>query len=125
MSLAYRKIAVVGSREFRNWEQLKKTLDEFLQEEDRLVSGGATGADSFAQRYAKETGRTITIHYPKWRTERGYDAGAGFARNRKIVEDSDTVIAFYQKGRFQQGGTRNSIEWSIKLGKDFREFEEE
>lgn len=125
MPLHYRRIAVVGSREFHNWAQLKKVLDETLEPEDQFVSGGAAGADSMAQRYAKDTGRTIVIHYPLWHSERGFDRGAGFKRNKKIIEDCDLVLAFYQKGHFQEGGTANSIEWAVKLDKPYTEYEEE
>jgi hypothetical protein len=35
------------------------------------------------------------------------------------------VIAFYQKGRFQQGGTSNTAEWARKLNVPLFEYEEE
>lgn len=123
--LTFKRIAVVGSREFRNYQQLQHEVAERLEEEDWIVSGGALGADSMAQRYAKEIGGTILIKYPKWRTNGIYDAGAGFKRNEKIVENSDLVLAFYQKGRFRQGGTKNTATWAEKLGVPLFEFEEE
>lgn len=124
--LTYKRIAVVGSREFKNYKQLEREVAARVVDEDWLVSGGALGADSMAQRYAKESGGTILIHYPKWRNERGmYIPGAGFDRNRKIVQSSDIVLAFYQKGKFQQGGTSNTAKWARELGVELIEFEEE
>src|SRR5690348_13264541 len=104
--LTYKRIAVVGSREFGNYEQLKYEVESRRNAaEDWVVSGGAKGADSMAQRLTKETGGAILIHYPKWHNENGiFLRGAGFDRNKKIVESSDVVLAFYQKGRFRQGG---------------------
>jgi len=122
LMIANRKIAVVGSRIFKNWEQLKKTLDEYLQEDDTIVSGGAIGVDSMAQRYAKERGYDIHIFYPKYGR---FGRGATFIRNKRIVENSDLVLAFYSKGRKGLGGTRNTIDHSITLNVPYQEFEEE
>jgi len=120
--IANRKIAVVGSRIFKNWEQLKKTLDEYLQEDDTIVSGGAIGVDSMAQRYAKERGFDILVCYPRYGR---FGRGATFIRNRRIVENSDLVLAFYSKGRLGEGGTANTIHWAKELGVPYQEFEEE
>ena len=123
--LTYKRIAVVGSREFKNWEQLKSKIDNIITEGDWIVSGGALGADSLAQRYAKEAGYPILIFYPNWRVNGVYDAGAGFKRNGKIVENSDIVLAFYRKNHFQEGGTANTASWARKLNKELIEYEEE
>lgn len=116
-----KRVAVVGSREFKNYAQLSKTLENYIGYEDDLVSGGATGADSMAQRWAKEKGHAIHIYYPRWENGRS----AGFERNKRIVENADLVLAFYQYGRFQQGGTANTISWARKLNVPFEEFQEE
>jgi hypothetical protein len=123
--LTYTRIAVVGSREFKNYNQLKAEIDKRYAEGDWLVSGGALGADSMAQRYAKERGTSILIIYPLWRVDGKYIAGAGFKRNEQIVRNSDIVLAFYQKGKFQQGGTANTAGWARKLGVPLYEFEEQ
>jgi predicted Rossmann fold nucleotide-binding protein DprA/Smf involved in DNA uptake len=116
-----RKIGVVGSRVFQNYKQLSDYLDSIIHRGDSIVSGGAIGVDSMAQRYAKEHGLRIIICYPDYET---HGKGATFIRNREIVENSDRVIAFYARGKFQQGGTSNTIEWARKLGVPFEEFEE-
>lgn len=127
--LTYKRIAVVGSRKFMNYLQLKREIDNIYEEDDWIISGGATGADSMAQRYAKENGLPILIVYPRWRvikgTEKVYDAGAGFKRNKVIVENSDIVLAFYSLGAFQEGGTANTATWARKLEVPLQEFEEE
>jgi len=117
-----RRIAIVGSRTFTNYEQISHKLADILVPSDSLVSGGAVGVDSMAQRYAKESGLEITICYPDYGR---YGKGATFVRNRRIVELSDLVLAFYAKGRFQQGGTANTIHWARELGVPYFEHEEE
>lgn len=127
--LTYRKIAIVGSRKFKNYSQLQRIADTFVGPDDWVVSGGALGADSMAQRFVKERGNTIVIIYPKWRNivdgKSIYDAGAGFKRNKRIVEEADVVLAFYQKDNFQQGGTANTATWARILEKELHEYEEE
>jgi SLOG family YspA-like protein len=123
--LTHKRIAVVGSREFKNYNQLKRIVEEHVSEDDVLVSGGALGADSMAQRWAKEKGRSILIIYPKWNTEGYFDRGAGFKRNEQIVRSSDLVLAFYRKGHFQEGGTANTAMWAKKLEVELKEYEEE
>ena len=50
------KLAVVGSRSFTDYELMKTELDKIKETVDNLVivSGGAKGADTLAERYAKE-----------------------------------------------------------------------
>jgi predicted Rossmann fold nucleotide-binding protein DprA/Smf involved in DNA uptake len=47
------KIAVIGSRDFNDYDFLSESL-KFLSSNDTIISGGARGADSLAERYAKE-----------------------------------------------------------------------
>lgn len=115
-----RRLGIVGSREFVNYRQLCGYLDQICERGDTLVSGGAVGADSLAQRYAKERGLRILIIYPDYKHQ---GRGATFARNRTIVENSDRVYAFYAAGRYQQGGTANTIEWARKLEIPYVEIE--
>jgi predicted Rossmann fold nucleotide-binding protein DprA/Smf involved in DNA uptake len=120
--LTKQRIGVVGSREFHNWLQLSSKLDELVKSpDDEIISGGAIGADSMAQRYAKERGHDIHIYYPKYTV---YGKPATFIRNKLIAENSDLVVAFYQKGRFQLGGTSNTIYWAKELGVPYEEYEE-
>lgn len=121
--LTHKRIGVVGSREFKNWSQLELRVRELLEtDDDEIVSGGAVGADSMAQRFAKQHGYDISIKYPKyWK----FGKPATFIRNKIIAENSDVVVAFYQKGRFQQGGTSNTAKWARELEVPLLEFEEE
>lgn len=119
MSLTTKKVAVVGSREFNDYDALDDALTFYVGPEDTLISGGAIGADSMAQRWAKEHGKTIIIHYPNYLL---YGKGATFARNRKIAQDADLILAFYSKDRFQKGGTAHTVGVGKELGKKVLEF---
>lgn len=119
--LTERTVGIVGSRVFEDYEFFDSIVRTKVQPDDLIVSGGARGVDSFAQRWAKEHGHSILIHYPDY-SRKG--SGATFARNRRIVEDSDLILAFYAKGRFQQGGTANTAKWARELNVPLEEYEE-
>lgn len=121
--LINKKIAVVGSREFKNFAQLNSKVVEYIDsEDDEFESGGALGADSMCQRFCKEEGFDIHIRYPKYKV---HGKPATFIRNERIVRNSDLVLAFYSKDRFQIGGTANAASWARKLNIPLFEFEEE
>ena len=105
------KIAVVGSRTFDDYNLLKETLDKFYPKVTLIVSGGAKGADSLAERYAKGEGIPTLIFKPDWKK---HGKSAGFVRNKDIVSAADTVIAFWDG---ESKGTNNSIDQAIQLGK--------
>jgi hypothetical protein len=68
------------------------------------LNGGAKGADSYGEYYAKERGIPVTIFLPDWNT---YGKKAGYIRNKLIVESSDLVIAFWDR---VSKGTKHSID---------------
>ena len=104
-----KKIAVIGSRDFDNFDLLKSVLDAHCPMV--VVSGGAKGADALAELYAKQNGLEIQLFKPDWKM---FGRGAGVIRNRQIVESCDYVIAFWDgKSR----GTKSSIDYARKLNK--------
>ena len=68
-----------------------------------IVSGGACGADTLAERFASERKLPKRIHYAQWAK---HGARAGPIRNRLIVDDCDELVAFWD-GRSR--GTRSAI----------------
>lgn len=108
------KCAIVGGRDFNDYGFMKKVLDEKfdnLSFVDSIVSGGAKGADTLAERYAKEIGRPVVVFKPDYKK---YGRGAALVRNTQIIEYSDVVYAFWD-GRSR--GTRDAINKAQKLGK--------
>lgn len=101
------KIAVVGSRTFNDYELLRSTLDKYDYIE-LIISGGAKGADSLAERYALENNIKTLIFKPKWSE---YGKRAGYIRNINIIENSDLVIAFWDG---KSKGTKHSIDLAKK-----------
>lgn len=118
----FKRVVVVGSRAFTNWDQLCSIIQTHLEEDDELVSGGSQGVDSMAQRYAKEYGHNIHIYYPK-HVRNG--SGSTFIRNKEMVLNSDLVLVIYAKGQFQSGGTANIAKWARELDVKLIEYAEE
>lgn len=104
------KVAIIGSRTFKNYEFMKESLKAFAIGE--IISGGAKGADSLARRYAEEKNITITEFIPEWDK---YGKSAGFKRNKLIIEQSDAIIAFWDG---QSAGTAHSIRLAKEAGKN-------
>lgn len=105
------KIAIVGTRAFTNYKAASKVLDGFVQDEDIIVSGGARGADSLAERYAEERYLDTIIFKPEWNK---YGGSAGMIRNGQIVEECDYVIAFWDN---KSKGTADTIRKAENTGK--------
>lgn len=79
---------------------------------DEIVSGGARGADSLGERYAKENSIAIKRFTPDWD---GLGKRAGFVRNQDMGNYADTVVAFWDG---ESSGTKHMIEFATKIGLD-------
>ena len=95
------KIAIVGSRSFQDYGLLLETMAR--HKPSAIVSGGAKGADTLAERYAREIDVDCIVFKPDWKR---YGRAAGPKRNKQLVEASDLIIAFWDgKSR----GTKHMI----------------
>lgn len=105
------KVAIVGSRRFSDYETFCKVLDPILPKIALVVSGGARGADSMAERYAKEHGIVLLVYPADWKK---YGKRAGFRRNVVIANVADKMVAFVDK---ESRGTRHAIKKMQQLKK--------
>ncbi|MFC1884652.1 DUF2493 domain-containing protein [Thermodesulfobacteriota bacterium] len=104
------KTAVIGNRDFNDYEKLKQALSQFKI--SVLVSGGAKGADTLAERYADEHGIEKEIIKPDYKS---FGKSAIFIRNREIVEKCERLIAFWNG---KPGGTEYTIKHADKKNKE-------
>ena len=109
------KVAVIGSRGFDDYELVVKTLSNMNI--TLLVSGGAKGADSLGEKYAKEHNIETRIFLPDWTK---YKRAAGVIRNTDIINESDVVVAFWDG---ESKGTLDSINKAKKLNKSLKIIE--
>lgn len=87
------KLAIVGSREFENYDLLCAEVEKIKQTQtvELIVSGGAKGADTLAKRYAALNHIPMMELKPDYK-QFGHNAPA--QRNALIVENADWVLAF-------------------------------
>lgn len=107
------KVAVIGGRDFTNYSLMKLVLDKYHAKYgiSIIVSGGARGADTLAERWAKENQIDYHVFMAKWNLEGNR---AGPRRNLRLVTYSQVVIAFPTENSV---GTYNAISLAEKLGK--------
>jgi len=108
------RVAIIGSRGFKDYTTVIKAMKEFENIHgvvESVVSGGAKGADALAERYAKDNRLPITVYPAEW--ER-YGKKAGYIRNKLIVNDCDFVVAFWDG---ESTGTKSSLDYARETGK--------
>lgn len=108
------KVIVAGSRSFQDYRLLKATLDHLLSRKEGesvvIISGGARGADSLGERYARERGYRVKRFPAQW--ER-YGRSAGYRRNEVMAAYADALVAFWDG---KSPGTRHMIEVACQQG---------
>jgi hypothetical protein len=110
-------LGIVGSRNYVDYEAFKTHIEETLKKWNvnvtnisSVVSGGAKGADSLAERWAKDNAIPTTVFKPDWNK---LGKKAGILRNTDIVNESTHLVAFPTKDSI---GTWDSIRKSTKKG---------
>lgn len=104
-------VAIVGSRGFKNYEYLEKSISIYFKSISKVISGGAKGADSLAKRFAQEKNIEY-IEYPADWDQHG--KAAGFIRNLEIVNNCDVLVAYWDS---VSNGTKHSINIARKTDK--------
>lgn len=99
------RIAIVGSRDFHDYKSMKIFIfDKIkLHQIETIVSGGASGADTLAEKFAKEFNLKLEVYKANWEL---YGKKAGFVRNKDIVKNSEVIFAFWDG---KSKGTENTI----------------
>ena len=87
-------LGIVGSRTFENYTFMKSFVDKWIKDNGKIikiVSGGASGADSLARKYAIENNIPLVEHLPDYKT---YGSCEPIMRNTLIIKDITHLIAF-------------------------------
>lgn len=87
------KLAIVGSREFENYDLLCTEVEKIKQTQtiELIISGGAKGADTLAKRYAALNHIPLMEFKPDYKQ---FGHNAPVQRNALIVKNTDWVLAF-------------------------------
>ncbi|TJW49205.1 MAG: hypothetical protein E5X65_35105 [Mesorhizobium sp.] len=110
-----KRYGFVGSRSRQDQNSVFAKVAE-LPPGSAVVSGGAKGPDKWAEEAARHRGLQTIIHLPEagHSTTRWAATEKFYARNQKIVDDSDVLIAFVSPDR--KGGTEDTIRRARKKG---------
>ena len=119
------KLGVVGSRTITGYDVVRSAINSspwYNKRMDRtiatmgeprvtIVSGGADGVDSSAEKFASKNNLDLEVKEPDY-TDWGGEHPAT-RRNTKIVEESDAIVAVWDGC---SNGTRDSIDKSLDRG---------
>jgi hypothetical protein len=103
------KIAIIGSHTITHYETLQTLLLGVAATE--VISGGATGVDQLAERWAKENGKLLRVIRPAYAQ---HGKQAPLLRNLQIMEAAETVYILWDGN---SRGTKQAMDYAHKLGK--------
>ena len=113
------KFGIIGSRNFIDKEFFICKVNEVIAIEGLptlVISGGAVGADTLAEEWAKENAVEFQVFKPQHKdfpkSIRRF--AAPHARNTLIAEHSDVVIAFWDG---QSTGSKDTVDKALSLSK--------
>jgi len=107
------KLAIVGSRTFTDYILLEQIIlaNYDVNSIEQIISGGAIGTDTLAEKFGDKYKIPKTIFKPDWNL---HGRSAGLIRNDLIIESADEVIAFWDG---ISKGTLYSINFAKKNNK--------
>lgn len=109
------KFAVIGGRDFDDYELLKSFLDSIKMPIDLIVSGGCLNSpDILGEKYADDNCIEKLIFKPEWDK---YGRSVAFVRNKLIIDNADIVIAFWDG---KSKGTKHSLDYAKKKNKHIK-----
>lgn len=94
------RVIIAGGRDYTDYHRLKMYMDCLLEPLDKsqieIISGGAKGADSLGERYARESGYKLKRFPANWNK---YGKAAGPIRNKEMAlyaaEVTGVLVAFW------------------------------
>lgn len=96
------KLGIVGWRDYQDYELFSMIVDDYIHgvggfdKIKTIVSGGAKGIDTFAERYAKDNNIKLIVFEAEWDK---YGKSAGPMRNNYIVESSTHILGLPRKNK--------------------------
>lgn len=104
------RVIIAGSRTITDYNELLKAIAAAKFPISLVISGGARGADTLGERYAKNNGIPVERCLPDWSK---HGNSAGFIRNAEMVNIADALIALWDGN---SRGTMHTITLARKKG---------
>jgi len=102
------RMIIAGSRDFVNYFMFKKLIQGHKDKITTVISGGAEGADSMGEQFARENGIPFEVYPADWDK---YGRSAGSIRNELMASKAEGLIAFWDG---QSRGTKHMIDTAKK-----------
>lgn len=106
------KVGIVGSRRFSDPAQVEAYV-KALPTKASIITGSASGVDAAATRAARA--RNIPVQVLPASLDELADEKKAEARNRRLVEACDVLVAFWDG---TSKGTRATVERALDAGKE-------
>ena len=104
------KLLIVGSRDITDID-----ISKYIPEDvELIISGGAAGVDTLAEKYADEHRISKLILRPNYRF---FGKGAPIKRNRAMVDLADSVLVFWNG---HSKGTKSTIDYAVRSQKEIK-----
>ena len=104
------KLLIAGSRSITDFD-----LSPYIPSDvDEIISGGAPGIDTLAEKYADEHKLSKHILRPKYHI---YKRGAPIKRNKEMVDMADAVLVVWDGS---SKGAQSTVRYAEKLKKTIK-----
>jgi predicted Rossmann fold nucleotide-binding protein DprA/Smf involved in DNA uptake len=110
------RVAIVGSRHFSDPDRVTEYVNG-LPPRASIITGGASGVDSAVAKAARLKGLPVQVMPASF--DEVADASKSVARNQRLVDACDVLVAFWDGG---SPGTRATVERALDAGKEVHVF---
>ena len=106
------KVVIAGGRDYNNLPRMVTAMDKMLQHKPSvtIISGGARGADSLGEQYARLRNYPLIVMKADWDK---YGKRAGYLRNEDMAKVADAVVCFWDS---KSRGTGHMINLTKSIG---------
>ena len=110
------RVAIVGSRRFSEPSRVIDYVNA-LPPRASVITGSASGVDAAATKAARAKGIAVQVIPASF--DELADAGRSAARNQRLVDACDVLVAFWDG---TSKGTRTTVERALDSGKEVHVF---
>jgi predicted Rossmann fold nucleotide-binding protein DprA/Smf involved in DNA uptake len=110
------RVGIVGSRHYREPARVAEYVQS-LPARASIITGSASGVDAAATKAAREKGIPVQVIPASF--EEMADASKARARNQRLVDACDVLVAFWDGS---SKGTRETVERALDSGKEVHVF---
>jgi predicted Rossmann fold nucleotide-binding protein DprA/Smf involved in DNA uptake len=110
------RVAIVGSRRYSEPSRVSEYVNA-LPPRASIITGSASGVDAAATKAARAKGIPVQVMPASF--DEMADASRSAARNQRLVDACDVLVAFWD-GRSK--GTRGTVERALDAGKEVHVF---